>query len=120
MNDESSPKSNQTHFVRCLKCNKILKCSRYDTSTLLNHIKTDHPEIEIVDSEESKKATQFEGNSRNDQRPSIDEISNQNNEQDFSKQQSLKKDDRLNYCKTENGKIIYDIWFLRFYVESKF
>ena len=54
MNGESLPTPNQTHFVRCLKCNKILKCSRYDTTALLNHIRTDHPEIEIVDSTASK------------------------------------------------------------------
>ncbi|XP_030387386.1 uncharacterized protein LOC115634001 [Scaptodrosophila lebanonensis] len=32
-------------YVRCLKCLKIIKCSRYDTSSLVDHIQADHPEI---------------------------------------------------------------------------
>ncbi|XP_014101264.3 uncharacterized protein [Bactrocera oleae] len=44
-----SPEPVKTHYVRCLKCNKILECSRYDTNALLEHIRTDHPEIEIIE-----------------------------------------------------------------------
>ncbi|XP_017474758.1 PREDICTED: uncharacterized protein LOC108365273 [Rhagoletis zephyria] len=43
-----SPEPAKTHYVRCLKCNKILDCSRYDTNALLEHIRTDHPELEVV------------------------------------------------------------------------
>ncbi|XP_068146627.1 uncharacterized protein [Drosophila tropicalis] len=32
-------------FVRCLKCLKVIKCSRYDTNGLVQHIAQDHPEI---------------------------------------------------------------------------
>ncbi|XP_011178880.1 uncharacterized protein LOC105209912 isoform X2 [Zeugodacus cucurbitae] len=48
-----SPESVKTHYVRCLKCNKILECSRYDTNALLEHIRTDHPEIEIIESDKN-------------------------------------------------------------------
>ncbi|XP_054738755.1 uncharacterized protein LOC129244885 isoform X1 [Anastrepha obliqua] len=44
-----SPEPVKTHYVRCLRCQKILECSRYDTNALLEHIRTDHPEIEIVE-----------------------------------------------------------------------
>ncbi|XP_067634293.1 uncharacterized protein [Eurosta solidaginis] len=47
-----SPKTVKTHYVRCLKCSKILECSRYDTNALLDHIRTDHRDIEIVDIDE--------------------------------------------------------------------
>ncbi|XP_037955158.1 uncharacterized protein LOC119685044 [Teleopsis dalmanni] len=39
---------NDVHYVRCLKCLKILKCSRFDTVCLLEHIRKDHPEIQVV------------------------------------------------------------------------
>ncbi|KAL9919357.1 uncharacterized protein ACN427_001345 [Glossina fuscipes fuscipes] len=48
---------NAIHYVRCLKCRKILKCSRFDTAVLLDHIRTDHPEIEIVGKGSEPKAT---------------------------------------------------------------
>uniref|UniRef100_A0A1B0FQC6 LITAF domain-containing protein n=1 Tax=Glossina morsitans morsitans TaxID=37546 RepID=A0A1B0FQC6_GLOMM len=54
---------NAIHYVRCLKCRKILKCSRFDTAVLLDHIRTDHPEIEIVGKGSEPKATS--------QRPSL-------------------------------------------------
>lgn len=56
------PQRTDTHYVRCLKCKKILKCSRYDTSTLLEHIRTDHPEIEIIDSSPHNKQQEMDAN----------------------------------------------------------
>ncbi|XP_059220724.1 uncharacterized protein LOC106089505 [Stomoxys calcitrans] len=39
------------YLVRCLKCRKVLECSRYNVSPLLQHIRSDHPEVEIIDDE---------------------------------------------------------------------
>ncbi|XP_012160271.1 uncharacterized protein LOC101448421 isoform X1 [Ceratitis capitata] len=44
-----SPEPLKTHYVRCLKCGEILECSRYDTNALLEHIRTNHTEVEIVE-----------------------------------------------------------------------
>ncbi|KAM7343552.1 uncharacterized protein ACRADG_010546 [Cochliomyia hominivorax] len=51
----SSPDSKEINLVRCLKCGKILKCSRYDTAALLEHIHTDHPEVDIIDTDTKQK-----------------------------------------------------------------
>ena len=51
----SSPDSKEITLVRCLKCMKILSCSRYDTLALLEHIRTDHPEIDIIDTDTKQK-----------------------------------------------------------------
>lgn len=32
---------------RCLKCYKIITCNAYDESVLIQHIRTDHPEIQL-------------------------------------------------------------------------
>lgn len=53
----SSPDSKEINLVRCLKCGKILKCSRYDTAALLEHIRNDHPEVDIVDTDTKQKRT---------------------------------------------------------------
>ncbi|ALC42512.1 CG12684 [Drosophila busckii] len=47
----TSPKD--TQYLRCLKCLKIIKCSRYDTSGLVRHVQMAHPEI--IDSASEKK-----------------------------------------------------------------
>lgn len=39
------PPANDVQYLRCLKCMKIIKCSRYDTSCLVHHVQKDHPEI---------------------------------------------------------------------------
>lgn len=42
----SSPAApTDVQYLRCLKCLKIIKCSRYDTSCLVHHVQKDHPEI---------------------------------------------------------------------------
>uniref|UniRef100_A0A1A9X502 LITAF domain-containing protein n=1 Tax=Glossina brevipalpis TaxID=37001 RepID=A0A1A9X502_9MUSC len=61
---------NGIHYVRCLKCRKILKCSRFDTAVLLDHIRNDHPEIEIVGKGSESKATSQRPNSRQSRRDS--------------------------------------------------
>lgn len=38
-----------TRLVRCLKCQKIFECSRDDTLALIQHIRTDHPEVKFID-----------------------------------------------------------------------
>lgn len=35
------------NLVRCLKCEKVVNCSRYDTACLLRHIETDHPNVKL-------------------------------------------------------------------------
>ncbi|XP_073847049.1 uncharacterized protein isoform X2 [Musca autumnalis] len=40
-------------LVRCLKCGKILECSRNDTYVLIQHIRNDHPEVKFVDVDRS-------------------------------------------------------------------
>lgn len=47
MENSENDKHVSVHFVRCLKCGKILKCSRFDTAALLRHIETDHPELVV-------------------------------------------------------------------------
>ncbi|XP_005188422.1 uncharacterized protein LOC101892009 [Musca domestica] len=44
MNDKKA-----TRLVRCLKCQKIFECSRDDTLALIQHIRTDHPEVKFID-----------------------------------------------------------------------
>lgn len=51
----STPNSKDLDFVRCIKCGKIMKCSRYDVAVLLDHIRNDHPEIEIIDTNTKRK-----------------------------------------------------------------
>ncbi|XP_065370224.1 uncharacterized protein LOC135962302 [Calliphora vicina] len=51
------PDSKEINLVRCLKCGKILKCSRYDTAALLEHIRNDHPEVDIIDTDTKQKRT---------------------------------------------------------------
>lgn len=55
-------------FVRCLKCNKILKISRFDTEALLDHIRADHPEIEIINREDEPKHVTLQEKLINDNR----------------------------------------------------
>ncbi|XP_030557939.1 uncharacterized protein LOC115760600 [Drosophila novamexicana] len=40
-----STQPTDVQYLRCLKCLKIIKCSRYDTSCLVRHVQKDHPEI---------------------------------------------------------------------------
>ncbi|KAH8411005.1 hypothetical protein KR222_006066 [Zaprionus bogoriensis] len=40
-----SQQSNDTQYLRCLRCLKIIKCSRYDTNCMVRHVQSDHPEI---------------------------------------------------------------------------
>lgn len=71
--------SGEVHFVRCLKCQKILKCSRYDTAALLQHIRSDHPEVEIVDSDSKivkrkvDKSTEISNRNRSPKSPNEQE-----------------------------------------------
>lgn len=54
----SSPDPREITLVRCLKCMKILSCSHYDTLALLDHIRTDHPEIDVIDTDGKPKQKQ--------------------------------------------------------------
>lgn len=38
-------KSKDVQYLRCLRCLKIIKCSRYDTNCMVRHVQQDHPEI---------------------------------------------------------------------------
>lgn len=49
----SSPDSRDITLVRCLKCMKIFPC--YDTLALLQHIRNDHPEINIITADAKHK-----------------------------------------------------------------
>ncbi|XP_062134109.1 uncharacterized protein LOC133844220 [Drosophila sulfurigaster albostrigata] len=40
-----STKVGDVQYLRCLKCLKTIKCSRYDTGCLVRHVQTHHPEI---------------------------------------------------------------------------
>ncbi|KAH8370877.1 hypothetical protein KR093_005311 [Drosophila rubida] len=40
-----SAKAAELQYLRCLKCLKTIKCSRYDTSSLVRHVQVHHPEI---------------------------------------------------------------------------
>ncbi|KAM8711275.1 hypothetical protein ACLKA7_000418 [Drosophila subpalustris] len=35
----------EVQYLRCLKCLKTIKCSRYDTGCLVRHVQNHHPEI---------------------------------------------------------------------------
>ncbi|EDW02658.1 uncharacterized protein LOC6560707 [Drosophila grimshawi] len=41
----STTQPTDVQYLRCLKCLKIVKCSRYDTSCLVRHVQKDHPEM---------------------------------------------------------------------------
>lgn len=40
-----STPSKDVQYLRCLRCLKIIKCSRYDTNSMVLHVQQDHPEI---------------------------------------------------------------------------
>ncbi|XP_023305621.2 uncharacterized protein LOC111687413 [Lucilia cuprina] len=73
----SSPDSKEINLVRCLKCGKILKCSRYDTAALLEHIRTDHPEVDVVDTDTKRKRSYLEETTKRNQNSPVNRYKGQ-------------------------------------------
>ncbi|EDW02659.1 uncharacterized protein LOC6559690 [Drosophila grimshawi] len=57
----STTQPTDVQYLRCLKCLKIVKCSRYDTSCLVRHVQKDHPEM--LDDTNDKVSKLAAGNS---------------------------------------------------------
>lgn len=83
MENSDNDKHVSVHFVRCLKCGKILKCSRFDTAALLRHIETDHPEL-VVSSKstpDNNMPSNAQESTSREPLPSTDENNQQNQPQ---------------------------------------